>query len=811
MKLLRAAQFLAAVMMMLFIGAAVFTSTQVAKRQQQIEKASRHDGARLAARANVELSRLIQTVSTYGIAGSGTSLDDVRRQLDTVRSQLEAMKSGTFDVFVQADSERQEVVEDFAGATDLVSEKLVKASDLAGSLEVIGRLRPIEERLGWLTEAANKADAAAIAADQKELVALHWSFAALIVGLIACGVIMMVSMVVDFRTLKKTNTNLQIVANSLEKTKLELEAANRGINTANAELNLHNQILKMHDKEMRTQNVRFDAALNNMSHGLCMAGADDKLIVCNDQFRDLFNIDPETARPGTAIPAILVRMGVSMKLGEAGTMDFIREHDLMVSAKKPEAFTRDCPDGRSFAIYHQPMVDGGWVSTFEDITERRKQEEKISHMAHHDALTGLPNRVYFLQHLESALVRARRGESNCSVLCLDLDRFKAVNDTLGHPVGDLLLKQVATRLQASVEPGDVVARFGGDEFAILKNSHVSPEALAHLGSALVRSISSPFELEGNEVSIGTSVGIALGFKDGTSSEQLLKNADLALYHSKSEGRGAYHFFEPHMDAKMQARRLIENDLRNAIPNNELLLFYQPLVNVLSRRITGFESLVRWRHAEKGMISPADFIPISEEVGLIIPIGEWVLNVACRTAMNWDSNIKVAVNLSPVQFRDKNIVQTVKNALASSGLPPHRLDLEITETALVQDMEFTVSVLHQLRSMGVLVSLDDFGTGYSSLSYLRAFPFDKIKIDQSFVRDLSSRPDCLAIVKSVTSLGDNLGMSTLAEGVETEDNLAILRDLGCKEAQGYLFSRPVPETDALALIQRFNHSAASRAA
>ena len=811
MKLLKAAQLLAAVLMIVFIGAAGYTSTQVSKRQEQIQVANRHDGATLAGQASVELARLIQTIGAYGLAGSPVRIDDVQRRLDAVHSRLEAMKSGTFDVFVQADTERQQVLEEFGQATTGVREKLKDPRDVAGILAVMESLRPIEGRLTWLTEAAAKADRDSIAADQQELVSLHWSFAALIVGLVVCGLIMMVSMVIDARTLAQTNTDLQVIAGSLETTKVELESANRGINTANAELNLHNQILKMRDKEMRVQNVRFDAALNNMSHGLCMAGKDGRLIVCNDQFRQLFNIDPETARPGTAIAAILVRMGVSLKLGETGTMDFIREHDLLVEAGKPESFTRDCPDGRSFSIYHQPMVDGGWVATFEDITERRKAEEKITHMAHHDALTGLPNRVYFLQHLEASLARARRGEANCAVLCLDLDRFKAVNDTLGHPVGDLLLKQVAARLKASIEPGDVVARFGGDEFAIIKNSRVDHPALAHLGTMLVQAISSPFELEGNEVSIGTSVGLAVGIKDGTTSEQLLKNADLALYHSKAEGRGAYHFFEPHMDAKMQARRLIENDLRNAIPNGELQLYYQPLVNVLSRRITGFESLIRWRHAEKGMISPADFIPISEEVGLIIPIGEWVLNQACQTAMTWDADIKVAVNLSPVQFRDKNIVQVVKNALIRSGLPPHRLDLEITETALVQDMEFTVAVLNQLREMGVLVSLDDFGTGYSSLSYLRAFPFDKIKIDQSFVRDLSSRPDCLAIVKSVTSLGDNLGMSTLAEGVETEENLAILRDLGCKEAQGYLFSRPVPQPDAMVLIQRFNHAQAVRAA
>ena len=805
MKLLRYFQYSVIATMVVFLVGAIYTSTLIGQRQKLIEKSARYNIAWLAGQASVEVARMVQTVASFGVPGSGVSIDDVQLKLDIVGNRLRLMKGGDFEAFVNADLERGVIVQDLSNVLGQAQGLLEKSKDPKLVLQLLSILEPIDKRLSRLASAANIHGGEKVDEDQHILLSLHWTFSRLIAGLVTCGVLLMGIMLWNFRVLKRTNSELQVIAGSLEQTKIDLETANQGIQTANAELNLHNQILKMRDNEMRTQNVRFDAALNNMSHGLCMAGADGRLIVCNSQFRQLFNVDQETARPGTAIAAIMVRMGVSMKLGERGTMDLMREHDALVASKTPAAYTRDCPDGRSLAMHYQPMVDGGWVATYEDITERRQVEEQISHMAHHDALTGLPNRAYFLKHLEEALGRVRRGEGSCAVLCLDLDRFKAVNDTLGHPVGDMLLKEVSARLKDAVQPGDVVARFGGDEFAILKNSQIEHDFLASLGQGLVKSVSRPFMLDGHEVTVGTSVGIAVGFQDGATSEQLLKNADLALYHSKSEGRGNYHFFEARMDAKMQARRLIEMDLRRAIPAGELELHYQPQVNLTSNRITGFESLIRWRHSEKGMISPANFIPIAEEVGLIIQIGEWVLRNACETALQWPDDIRVAVNLSPVQFRDRNLVQVVQGVLNKTGLAPRRLELEITETALVQDMDFTVGVLHQFRALGVRVSLDDFGTGYSSLSYLRSFPFDKIKIDQSFVRDAATRPDCLAIVKSVASLGQSLGMSTTAEGVETEEQLKLIREMGCNDVQGYYYSRPVPCGDVAGLLGKFNSS------
>jgi diguanylate cyclase (GGDEF)-like protein len=804
MKLLRAVQFIAIALMAFFLFAAVYTSSLIGERQQTIQQTARYNIAWLASQASVEVARLVQAINAFGVPRSGVDHEEVQLRLDIVQNRLKLMKGGEFDEFVSRDRERQEIVSELAAGIEAAQPLIDSlATQPQNVLRLMRLLTPLDRRLSKLAAAANVDGGARVDDDQQTLLRLHWTFSMLIVGLIACGLLLMAMMFWNFKVLRRTNGELQSIAAHLETTKVDLEAANQGIHTANAELNLHNQILKMRDAELRTQNMRFDAALNNMSHGLCMVGADGKLIVCNQQFRELFGIDLETARPGTAINAILVRIGVSLKLGDEGTVALIREQDALVATRNASSFTREYGDGRVFAIYHQPMVDGGWVATYEDITERKRTEDQISHMAHHDALTGLPNRAFFLKHLEESLAKARRGEAGCAVLCLDLDRFKAVNDTLGHPVGDLLLKAVSARLKAAVDKGDVVARFGGDEFAIIKNSLGDPTSLHVLGARLVKDISTPFQLEGNEVSVGTSVGIAIGFQDGASSEQLLKNADLALYHSKEEGRGAYHFFEARMDAKVQARRLVELDLKRAIPNNELELFYQPLVTIANRKIIGFEALIRWRHATRGMISPAEFIPIAEEVGLIMQIGEWVLKRACAEALKWPEDIKVAVNLSPVQFKDRNLVNSVKAALTGSGLSPNRLELEITETALVQDMDFTVEVLHKLRSLGVRISLDDFGTGYSSLSYLRSFPFDKIKIDQSFVRELGDRPDCLAIVRSVASLAQMLGMSTTAEGVETEEVLKMISDLGCSEVQGYYFSRPVPYAQVDGLLENFN--------
>jgi diguanylate cyclase (GGDEF)-like protein/PAS domain S-box-containing protein len=452
----------------------------------------------------------------------------------------------------------------------------------------------------------------------------------------------------------------------------------------------------------------------------------------------------------------------------------------------------------------------GYLVAIADITERRKAEARIAYMAHHDGLTDLPNREMYQERLRQELAKAEGSNKRVAVLCIDLDLFKNVNDSFGHPMGDRLLRLVADRLRSQVEGNHLAARLGGDEFALILASEVTPNEISDFSTRLINVLSDSYDIDGVEVVIGASVGIALSPSDGTTSEELMRNADMALYRAKADGGGLFCFFEREMDLLAQKRRDMEVDLRRAFANSEFELHYQPLVNIGTDRISGFESLLRWRHPDKGMISPADFIPIAEDIGLIVPIGEWVLREACTEATKWPDDIKVAVNLSAVQFRSRNLVSAVISALAHSGLSARRLELEITESVFLAETEANLAILHQLRQLGVSISMDDFGTGYSSLSYLRSFPFDKIKIDRSFVKDIAERPDCVAIVRAISGLGRSLNITTTAEGVETIDQLDWLRSEGCNEVQGFLFSAAKPAAEIGALLSRFGRRASQAA-
>lgn len=445
--------------------------------------------------------------------------------------------------------------------------------------------------------------------------------------------------------------------------------------------------------------------------------------------------------------------------------------------------------GRGTKATNEDSGEPEWIGVLEDVDARRKAQADVAHMAHHDALTGLGNRLLFHQRLEQAIARSSR-QGGGAVLCLDLDRFKAVNDTLGHPVGDALLCAVTERLRACTRVGDVLARLGGDEFAIIQRDVDQPASASTLAGRIVENLAEPYMIKGHQVVIGASVGVAL-LEAGANPDTLLKNADLALYRAKEDGRNRFCFFEPAMDARMQERHRLENDLRQAVAEGQFEIHYQPLINLQSRQLTGFEALLRWKHPERGLVQPAEFIFVAEETGLIAPIGEWVLEQACIEATRWPDHIKIAVNVSPGQLRSRTLAESVAATLRRTGLAPTRLELEITENALIEDIERAMAALLRLKAIGCSIVMDDFGTGHSSLGYLRAFPFDKVKIDKSFVQDLGVQKESDAILRAVTGLCDSLGVISTAEGVETEAQLALLSGDACTtEAQGYLFSRPV---------------------
>jgi len=549
---------------------------------------------------------------------------------------------------------------------------------------------------------------------------------------------------------------------------------------------------------VRKQYEQFNAAVNNMPLGFCMVDEQQRLVVTNERFGEIYRLPPDMILPGTPLRVSLEYRAVHGQFGDDIGPNFVEQRLAAARNSAPWHVTRTTSDGRTISVLHQPLAGGGSLSTHEDITERRHAEAQIAHMALHDALTNLPNRVLFREHLVKTLDTMGRGQ--LAVLCVDLDRFKAVNDMFGHPIGDALLRVVADRLQASARPTDLVARLGGDEFAIVQTGSEQPSAAIAFATRLIAAIAKPFELDGHQVLIGASVGISISPNDGGDPDKLLKNADMALYRAKSGGRDSYRFFEPHMDAMMRLRRAIETDLRRALALGEFEVYYQPLITLETEKISGFEALLRWHHPERGMVEPLEFIPIAEEIGLIGQIGAWVLKCACLEAATWPDHIQIAVNISPAQFKYRAVVLDVVAALGASGLPARRLELEITEAVLLLDTDANIGILDELRDLGVHISMDDFGTGHSSLAYLQKFPFDKIKIDRSFVSDLAAHPESIAIIRAATGLGISLGMKTTAEGVETEEQLQTLKDEGCTEVQGYLFSKPVPAADAARLLR-----------
>jgi diguanylate cyclase (GGDEF)-like protein len=527
-----------------------------------------------------------------------------------------------------------------------------------------------------------------------------------------------------------------------------------------------------------------------MTQGLLLFDAAQRLVVCNQRYIEMYGLSAGVLKPGCSFRDVIAH--------RKATGSFVGDDEEYCAQVLRDVWQRNSriiqtTDGRSVHIINEPLADGGWVATHEDITERRLAEERITHLAHYDALTDLPNRALFHERLKQELAHIAPGQQ-LAVLYIDIDEFKSVNDTLGHMIGDELLKSVAVSLGRCIGGADFVARLGGDEFAIVQTAIKTPAEAADLATRIFESIRAPYACHGHQVTTDASIGIALAPQHGGDIDQILKNADLAMYAAKSAGRRTHRFFEPSMDAQVKARRVLEMDLRLAIADQALEVYYQPSVSLQGNRITGCEALVRWRHAERGMISPAEFIPIAEETGLINQLGEWVLATACAEATTWPGDIRLAVNVSPVQFRSGTLALKIVAALSASGLPANRLELEITEAVLIRDDDVALETLHQLRAIGVRIALDDFGTGYSSLSYLQRFPFDKIKIDRCFVNDIAEPNGSSGIVRAVVNIAAERHMTTTAEGVETQQQQELLRALGCTEMQGYLFSAAKPAAE-----------------
>jgi diguanylate cyclase (GGDEF)-like protein len=643
-----------------------------------------------------------------------------------------------------------------------------------------------------------------------------WSLAALALGLIlaaAAGSVFLARQIVSshrqvavaaealgnglpLQPLRTPISEINLVGDSLADAARKLHDQAAALEAANADL--ERRVLER-TLEVSAQATLLKATLDNMDQGLIKVDADGRITVWNQRALDLLGLPPELMASNPTLSAVLDAQAARREFDKSDEA-FVRWIRSAARDQKAHSYERERPNGTVLEIRTVPLPGGGGVRTFTDVTARKQAERLTEHMARHDALTGLPNRTLFRERLGQELARADREGASFALFCLDLDRFKAVNDKFGHPVGDRLLVLVGERIRSVLRTEDVVGRLSGDEFAILQIGAGSAHEASTLARRLNEALAQPFSIDGHTIELGVSIGIALAPQDRASSDQLFKSADMALYRAKSEGRDTFRFYEPSMDAAVEARQSLELDLRHALSKGEFALHYQPVVDPKSRGVRGFEALLRWRHPERGAVPPCDFITLAEDTRLIIPIGDWVLREACREAMSWPGSTTVAVNISAVQMENPGLVQGVVSALTASGLPPHRLELEITESVLMQESEAVLKSLRMLRDLGVRFALDDFGTGFSSLSYIQKLPLDRIKIDRSFVKNIAD-PTTAAIVRTIIGLGTGLGIAVTAEGVETEDQLDFVRREGCALVQGFLLSRPLPPEQARAFASR----------
>lgn len=756
-----------------FIASAFYISSLVLQRQDALETVGLNNVNWLAAQAPSEFARLEQRVSAFTIGEGYSSADEVQLRFDIVANRLKTLRSKAAEDFVLSDPRIGKILKDLERALDETRPLLANLAMPGTPGRILAILEPIYPKLARLSTDANVWNVTGIAQDRQRLLNLQIAFVWVAVGMIACGCAL---------------AALLLVHNSL--------------------LGRSQSIARQKERALAVQNARFDAALDAMSIGLCLLDAQNRIIVHNPRFLALFELDGTVVVTGTPITEL-----VPLELLTSPTDCKARRYDGSDDSSDIAVLNdkvHHMPSGMVLLVSRDAMAEGGWVCTFEDVTERHRAQNRVVHLAHHDVLTDMPNRLLFWESITRAVGGLRTRKQPFAVLYLDLDRFKEVNDTLGHPVGDALLRQVAERLRRTASPLDIVARLGGDEFAVLHYfTEATLESAGTLSERLIAAVGRPYQIENHEIIVSTSIGIALAPADGADTDQLMKNADLALYSAKGNGAGTFRFFTPQMEKVLQKRRLLEADLRSGIKLGQIELFYQPLVCLKTRQVVSGEALMRWRHPEHGLISPAEFIPLAEETGIIDELGAWALQQACQNALSWPDAIRVAVNLSPVQFHKAGLVDVVKAVLATSDLDARRLELEVTESVLLQNNAANVDVLRQLRALGLTIALDDFGTGYSSLSYLQHFPFDKLKIDQSFVRNLENRSDSAAIVQSIATLGQNLKMLTTAEGVETQAQLDIITAAGCSEAPGYYFSPPMPEPEFYAMLEKQEYAESGR--
>ena len=533
----------------------------------------------------------------------------------------------------------------------------------------------------------------------------------------------------------------------------------------------------------------FDTVMDHLSMGMAMFDSQSRLILANNKLRDLLKLRQEEHLPGLTI-ADLSELFVQRLGALASGHSRIESIAALAKSSSKRSLNLIFATGQVLKITHSLVPNGGFVHTFEDVTERRRAEATASHLASHDVLTGLPNRRLLKQHIQVSLSDAK---AKCAVLCVDLDRFKSVNDTLGHAGGDALLVEVSKRLRHCVPAGDTVGRLGGNEFVILHSEVSSEDDIAQMAQRVVAAISRPFDILGQSVLVGASVGVAVSPRDGDSADRLIKSADMALFEAKRAGRGHFYFFDPSLEARARERQALESDLRVAVAQGQFELHYQPYFAARQRKLVGFEALLRWNHPVRGRISPVDFIPIAEELGLITELGDWILKEACKTAATWPKDLMISVNVSTRQFINHDLIGAVEHALSSSGLPAKRLEVEITESALMENVDEVSSTLERLRGQGIGLAMDDFGTGYSSLAYLRRFNFSKVKIDRSFINGLETDSQSIAIVRAIIALCGNLNIEVTAEGVETELQADILRLENCDYLQGFLLGRPTART------------------